>query len=79
MIQSNLPLKKSCDFLVLLKSSLLQLILQEVPILSGKVTINGSVSYAAQEAWVFSSTVRQNILFGLEYDKQRYKEVFNLF
>lgn len=42
---------------------------------SGKIEINGIVSYASQEAWVFAATVRQNILFGAEYDKKRYHDV----
>ncbi|XP_062556045.1 ATP-binding cassette sub-family C member 4 isoform X2 [Armigeres subalbatus] len=57
------------------KSSLLQLILGELPILSGTAHINGEVSYGSQEPWLFTGTVRNNILFGLEYDRKRYQEV----
>lgn len=56
------------------KSSILQLLLGELPIYSGDVLINGDVSYASQDAWLFSGTVRNNILFGLPYDKLRYQE-----
>lgn len=56
------------------KSSILQLLLGELPIYSGDVLINGDVSYGSQEAWLFSGTVRNNILFGLPYDKVRYQE-----
>lgn len=59
------------------KSSLVQLLLGELPIESGKVLINGSLSYAAQKPWLFSGTVRNNILFGQIYDKKRYNEVSN--
>lgn len=57
------------------KSSLLQAILGELQPASGNVVINGKLSYSSQEPWVFASSVRQNILFGLEYDKQRYQRV----
>ncbi|CAO1377283.1 unnamed protein product, partial [Diamesa hyperborea] len=56
------------------KSSILQLLLGELPIYSGDVIINGDFSYGSQEAWIFSGTIKNNILFGLPYDKQRYKE-----
>ncbi|KAH8324496.1 hypothetical protein KR074_008725 [Drosophila pseudoananassae] len=57
------------------KSSLIQAILGELPIESGEIKKNGSVSYAAQEPWLFSGTVRQNILFGQPMDHQRYWKV----
>lgn len=57
------------------KSSLLSAILGEITIVDGKVKVNGGVSYASQEAWVFGSTVRQNILFGQSYDRYRYQKV----
>ncbi|GJE99692.1 multidrug resistance-associated ABC transporter [Phanerochaete sordida] len=35
----------------------------------------GGVAYAAQETWVLSATVRENIVFGAEYDEARYRAV----
>lgn len=57
------------------KSSLISTILGELILPEGKVDINGKLSYAAQEAWVFGSTVRQNIIFGDVFDRQRYQKV----
>ncbi|XP_043798521.1 ATP-binding cassette sub-family C member 4-like isoform X2 [Apis laboriosa] len=69
------------------KSSILHLLLKELPLGAGKLTFhckpfeeyNGydnniplKISYASQEAWLFSGTVRDNILFGQPYDKDRY-------
>ncbi|CAG9859549.1 unnamed protein product [Phyllotreta striolata] len=59
------------------KSSLLQTILGELVVVKGDMAIRGQVSYASQEPWVFAATVRQNILFGEEYDKKRYNEVIH--
>ncbi|KAH9480752.1 ATP-binding cassette transporter abc4 [Psilocybe cubensis] len=35
----------------------------------------GGVAYAAQESWVQSTTIKENILFGSPYDEERYKKV----
>lgn len=35
----------------------------------------GGVAYAAQESWVLNETIRDNILFGSEYDEERYQKV----
>lgn len=48
-------------------------LLGELPVLSGSVTVRGSVAYAAQQPWVFSATVQQNILFGQPFDKEKYE------
>ncbi|KAJ8716035.1 hypothetical protein PYW08_013320 [Mythimna loreyi] len=58
------------------KSSLLQLILGELIPKEGTLSLGGArVSYASQEPWLFVATVRENILFGLPYDRIRYKKV----
>ncbi|XP_063908439.1 probable multidrug resistance-associated protein lethal(2)03659 isoform X2 [Zophobas morio] len=57
------------------KSSLFNVILKELPIVSGTLTIHGEISYSSQEPWLFSASVRQNILFGDQYDHDRYKQV----
>ena len=49
--------------------------LKEMNIQSGTVDAVGSIVYAAQQPWIFGSTVRQNILFGNEFDADRYKKV----
>jgi ABC-type multidrug transport system fused ATPase/permease subunit len=35
----------------------------------------GGVAYCAQEAWIQSLSIRENILFGTPYDEARYKKV----
>lgn len=57
------------------QSSFLNAIIGELPIDSGNCIIHGLTSYASQEAWIFTGTIRQNILFGLQYDESHYKSV----
>lgn len=56
-------------------SSLIQAILGELFAESGSITVHGSYSYASQEPWLFTGTIRQNILFGLPMDRHRYRTV----
>ncbi|CAH2099918.1 unnamed protein product [Euphydryas editha] len=57
------------------KSSILQLLLNELRSTNGQILLSGPLSYACQEPWLFVATVRQNILFGLPYNHRKYKEV----
>ncbi len=33
----------------------------------------GGIAYAAQESWVQNESIRNNIIFGSEYDEERYQ------
>ncbi|XP_014275641.1 probable multidrug resistance-associated protein lethal(2)03659 [Halyomorpha halys] len=57
------------------KTSLFHAILRELNLTSGSIQVNGQLSYASQEPWLFHGSVRQNILFGLEYNRDRYRQV----
>lgn len=57
------------------KTTLLHAILRELPPTNGTLDVAGTISYASQEPWVFVGSVRQNIIFGQEYDKKKYEEV----
>lgn len=57
------------------KSTLLQCLLKELPPFKGSVTMRGTVVYVSQEPWIFSSTVRENILFGSKYEDDWYYTV----
>ncbi|KZT60611.1 P-loop containing nucleoside triphosphate hydrolase protein [Calocera cornea HHB12733] len=35
----------------------------------------GGVAFAVQESWVMNATIKDNILFGCDFDEQRYKSV----
>ncbi|XP_024150029.1 multidrug resistance-associated protein 4 isoform X1 [Oryzias melastigma] len=57
------------------KSSLLSSILGELPAEKGVLKVKGQMTYAAQQPWVFPGTIRSNILFGKEFDQQKYDRV----
>ena len=42
------------------------------------VTIRGSVGYVQQVPWIQNQSIRENILFGYEFDKERYEEAVRL-
>ena len=56
------------------KSSLLSVILGELPATSGHTACVGSTAYCPQTPWLFTGTISQNILFGESLDELRYQE-----
>ncbi|XP_011501217.1 PREDICTED: probable multidrug resistance-associated protein lethal(2)03659 [Ceratosolen solmsi marchali] len=60
------------------KSSFLSVILNEIECVGGTAEVSGSVSYAAQDAWICGASVRQNILFGQEFERRRYERVIEV-
>lgn len=59
------------------KSSLLSAILGELPVTSGDISCSGKLVHVSQSPWVFSGTIRSNILFGKRYDPRRYEAVID--
>ncbi|KAJ8920723.1 hypothetical protein NQ315_004862 [Exocentrus adspersus] len=57
------------------KSTILQIILKELPVTKGTVDVSGTISYASQEPWLFTGSIRDNILFGQAMNLKRYQEV----
>lgn len=77
----NLKIDESCAIIGGIgsgKSTILQVILGELNVKHGKVFVNGSISYASQEAWLFSGTFQENILFNEPFDALRYAQVIRV-
>lgn len=82
MALHNLSLKvKRGDFCCVLggvgtgKTALIETLIGEQKITKGSVTIRGSIAYAGQDVWLQFLSVRDNIIFGLEYDEAFYRKV----
>ena len=50
-------------------------VLKELPTLEGRVEVKGRIAYVAQQPWVFSASLRQNIVFGNKFDKVKYDRI----
>ncbi|XP_012671078.1 cystic fibrosis transmembrane conductance regulator [Clupea harengus] len=57
------------------KSSLLMTVLGELVPSEGTIRHSGRISFSPQTAWIMPGTIRDNILFGLNYDEYRYNSV----
>lgn len=57
------------------KSSLLNALVGEMKQVKGDIVFGGNVGYCPQTAWIQNNTVKNNILFGLPLDEQRYQQV----
>lgn len=60
------------------KSSLVSALLGEMTRVSGGVSIDGSVAYVAQTAWIINATMKENLLMGRPFDQARYKKVLEV-
>ncbi len=60
------------------KSTLLNVLIGELEIDSGDCIVNGSISYACQESWLFDGSIRSNIIFIEPFDERRYEEVIRV-
>ncbi|KAG0365931.1 Canalicular multispecific organic anion transporter 2, partial [Mortierella sp. AD032] len=57
------------------KSSLLSALIGDMYIFHGYAKTVGRIAYVPQQSWILNATLRDNILFGLEYDQERYRRI----
>lgn len=62
------------------KSSLISAILGEMEKVSGRVTFADirSIAYVPQQAWIQNLTLKDNILFGCEFDRHKYSRIIDV-
>nr|XP_057944786.1 ATP-binding cassette sub-family C member 12 isoform X2 [Doryrhamphus excisus]XP_057944787.1 ATP-binding cassette sub-family C member 12 isoform X2 [Doryrhamphus excisus] len=60
------------------KSSLISSILEQMHLLQGSITADGTFAYVSQQAWIFHGTVQDNILMGGSLDRVRYERVLDV-
>ncbi|KAF9999563.1 Canalicular multispecific organic anion transporter 2 [Entomortierella chlamydospora] len=59
------------------KTSLFDAIIGNMYKRQGTVKIYGKVAYVPQQAWIINSTLRENILFGAQFDQERYDTIIH--
>ncbi|KAH9104592.1 hypothetical protein AeMF1_019358 [Aphanomyces euteiches] len=57
------------------KSSLCAAFLGEMAKFSGNIFVGGRIAYFSQQSWIQNLTIRENILFGKPYDREKYNRV----
>ncbi|XP_067158934.1 ATP-binding cassette sub-family C member 12 [Apteryx mantelli] len=60
------------------KSAIISAILGQMNLCDGTVAVDGTLAYVSQQAFIFHGNVRENILFGEEYNEQRYNYAVNV-
>ncbi|KAG1656066.1 Multidrug resistance-associated protein 4 [Nymphon striatum] len=59
------------------KSTLLKTVLREVVINKGEMVVSGKVAYFSQESWLYSDTIRNNIIFGRNFNEEQYSNIID--
>ncbi len=57
------------------KSALLLSILGELHLIGGEIMHTGKIAYVPQSSWIIAGSIRENILFGRQYDSSLYARV----
>ena len=59
------------------KTSILSALLGEMNKSEGRVCVSGKIAYVPQTAWIMNTTLKENILFGQDFNKQFYDRVID--
>ena len=57
------------------KSTLLLGLIGELENYMGKIDVKGRIAYVSQQPWIFTASIKQNIIFGLEFNRQKFDQV----
>lgn len=49
----------------------------QMHVVSGDVRVKGSIALVTQDAWVWPTTLRENVLMGLPYDEMKYEAIMS--
>ncbi|XP_056268747.1 ATP-binding cassette sub-family C member 12-like [Pseudoliparis swirei] len=60
------------------KTSLISSILEQMHLLQGSITADGTFAYVSQQAWIFHGTVQENILMGEPFHQSKYNKVVDV-
>lgn len=60
------------------KSSLLAALLGQMKLTEGISKVCGQISYTPQEAWLLNMSLRENIIFGNEFNEELYNEIIRV-
>jgi ATP-binding cassette subfamily C (CFTR/MRP) protein 1 len=60
------------------KSTLLHAIMGNLNRIQGDIKYSGKVGYLPQKLWFRKATVKQNILFGLPFNKDKLKKIYRI-
>ena len=57
------------------KSSILSALLGEMNKITGEISVCGHIDYVPQTSWILNATLKENILFGKEFNQVLYERV----
>ena len=60
------------------KTTLLHLLMKEAKLVSGEAVVQGSVAYVEQEPFIFSASIKDNILFGKQWDEELFQKALDV-
>ncbi|KAI1315640.1 hypothetical protein EDD11_000533 [Mortierella claussenii] len=60
------------------KSSTLAAIMGQIKLRAGEREVHGSLAYVPHDAWLVNATLKENILFGSPFNRQKYNDILRV-
>ncbi|KAG0056100.1 hypothetical protein BGZ83_006361 [Gryganskiella cystojenkinii] len=60
------------------KSSTLAAIMGQIRLMAGDKEVRGSLAYVPHDAWLLNATLKENILFGSAFNRQKYNDILRV-